>query len=407
VVVKGLETAAEREGALRVLGLSFPKAPSPGMERHTRLALWRGPVFRPEHTRIVLVDGRVVSVVVMGPRMFRFGPVSVPGMTVGPVATDEAFRGRGYAAMAMNDASRYMERNGILLADLQGNRKLYARFGYYGFQWTGEVSVMTCDADKEATPGRLRPMRRADLPHVADLFRRATAGRIMAADRSPEMWRWLLDYGSRTWLFRRPRVILDGRRRFRGYLTATWGEGFGVCEIVVRDDDASRRAALGALVREAKAAGTEEFGLSLPWDDPLAAFLRQVVGSKHSIVCRRGGGPLLKIVDFPALMRKLQPLFSERWSKARGRVSGGPFTLRTESGQLAFRFSAGAARVDDRPAGPRANVPQKWLSGLLCGSTPVADIVGREGVRIPPDLMEQMDVLFPRGWPFWYRGDMY
>jgi hypothetical protein len=37
-------------------------------------------------------------------------------------------------------------------------------------------------------------------------------------------------------------IILDKRRRLCGYLTLTRGEGFGVSEIVVRDDDAARRA---------------------------------------------------------------------------------------------------------------------------------------------------------------------
>lgn len=407
VIVKGLETAAEREDIRKMVKACFPNAPEPGMENHVFNALWRGPTFRPEHTRIVVVDGRVVSVVVLGPRLFRFGPVSVPAMTVGPVATHPDFQGHGYAAMAMNDSSRYMERNGFLLADLQGNRKLYAHFGYYGFQWTGGLSVMTCDAEKEVQPGRLRPMTMADLPRVSALYRSATANRILSGDRTPEMWQWLLQFGSRTWLFRKPRVILDGRGRFCGYLTATWGQGFGACELVVRDDDASRRAALGAMVRAAKALKTEEFGISLPWDEPMAAFLRQVVGCKHSFTCRRGGGPQLKIVDFPVLMKRLRPLFSERWRNSGGRAARSPFTLSTEIGQVAFRFSSGAVRVEDRPVGEKVRVPQKWLSGLLSGAHPVADIVGRPGVRIPPARREQLDILFPGGWPFWYRGDMY
>lgn len=57
--VSGLQSEKDLQEALETIVSSFPKEPR--MRQHMEMALWKGPVFNPEHTRFAVVDGHVVS----------------------------------------------------------------------------------------------------------------------------------------------------------------------------------------------------------------------------------------------------------------------------------------------------------------------------------------------------------
>jgi predicted N-acetyltransferase YhbS len=403
--LSGLQSRADRQGVVEVFTRAFVN-PS-WMERHVHRALLQPPLFNPEHTRIAVADGRVVSAVVMGPRHVRFGAVKVPAMTVGPVGTHDSYRKRGFAAAAMNDASRYMKENGVLVAYLQGIDDFYYRFGYYPYMAPSRISFKRDGAKKEARPGRLRAMTLRDLPAVRKLYDEATAGRICAAARDETTWAWLMGPGRRTWLFRRPRLILDARGRLCGYVTTNWKEDPTFAEVIVRPDEARLRAALGAFVRFARGLERKELILPVPWDDPLATFLRQFVEAQYRASSGPTGGALLKIVDFPALMQRLEPLFAQRWRAAHSALPRTEFTLASEIGKVGLSVSKRAVRVGPPNARALAFIPQRWLSGMLTGYYALGEVAARQGARIPAGLVPVMDTLFPAGWPFVYQGDNY
>jgi len=64
-------------------------------------------------------------------------------------------------------------------------------------------------------------------------------------------------------------------------------------------------------------------------------------------------------------------------------------------------------RIGEPSKGPRAFVPQRWLSGLLTGYYTPRDIAPRTGAAIPARLLPALNILFPAGWPFVYQGDDY
>ncbi len=395
----------ERLEAIELFGRAFSDVTR--MEGHVSRSLYKAPIFRPEHTRVAIADGRVAAGVVMGPRMVRFGPVKVPAMTIGPVGTHDAFRKRGLAAAAMDDASAYMAENGYLIAYLQGIPDFYYRFGYYPFMAPCLVTFHRDAARKEALPGRLRAMRRKDLPAVRRIYDAVSAGRIGAAARDKQVWDWLIGAGKNTWLFRRPRLILDGRGRTCGYVTVSIGNRWNHGEVVVRQDEASCRAALGALTREARRVEAKEIAVHLPWDDALSVLLRQFVGADFKMSANATGGALMKVVDFPALMRCLQPLLSRRWQQANTALPGARFRLETEDGAVGISAGPDGVAVGDAGKGRRVVVPRRWLSGLLTGYYTARQVAPRKGASVPKELLPAMDVLFPAGWPFVYQGDNY
>ncbi|MBA4387671.1 MAG: hypothetical protein C0404_06795 [Verrucomicrobia bacterium] len=402
--VSGLERREDRDEAMEMIVKSFPDSPQMAIEMPR--ARYKGIAFDPGLTRVVVADGRVVSAVVMAPRSVRFGSVLVPAMTVGPVATRTEYRGKGYCAVAMNDATREMRKRGVLLAYLAGSCPLYARFGYFRFMVVSLGRVRVADADREALPGRLRRMTRADLPRVAELYERANKGRIMSAARDAALWQWLLTCGVHSWLFPSPKVIVDDQHRVRGYVTFKKTDGMVVEEIIVPEDEASSRVAMGALSREARSRKLEEFVLAFSWNSPLGLFLRRLVGVQVTMH-NRNAGPLLKIVDFPALMRALRPLFAQRLKASGARFSGVRFNLASEIGAAGFEVAGNKINVGEAVRGERVCIPQYWLSGLITGYWSVQDVMHDPKVKLSARLRPLMEIVFPAGWPYAYRGDNY
>jgi predicted acetyltransferase len=403
--ISGITGEKDRREVIETFGRAF--ADPSWMEGHMQRSLFRPPIYNPEHTRVTVAGGRVVAAVTMAPRMIRFGPVSVPAVTVGPVGTHDRHRKRGYAAAAMNDACRYMADNGILLGYLQGIPNFYYRFGYYPYMAPGRVSFSREDARKVAGKGRLRAMRKADLPQVSRIYDRATANRTCAADRDDGVWQWLMGPATKTWLFRKPRVIVDAQGEICGYTTVSGGHREVRGEIIVRQDEAAIRAALGALVGEARRREERDIVLPMPWDDALAVFIRQFASADWRMWSNPTGGALMRIADFPALMSKLEPTFAQRWQNAHTDLPPIEFTFSCELGKVGFRVGTDGVAVGAPGSRRRVKVPQRWLSGLLTGYHTPSDIAQREGCAIPRALFPYMDILFPRGWPFVYQGDNY
>jgi predicted acetyltransferase len=403
--VSGIQTAKDRREVVETFVRAFSEPD--WMVRHMRRALFRAPIFDPEHTRVAVAAGRVVGAVTMAPRKIRFGPVTVPAMTVGPVGTDDRHRKRGYAAAAMDDASRYMKENAVLVAYLQGIPDFYYRFGYYPYMAQGVVKVKRKDAEREGRRASMRAMKRSDLPAVRRLYARVTANRTCAAARDKALWDWLIGPGSRTWLFRRPMVVFDQRGRLCGYFTCGHHHEAQLGEVIVRKDEASCRAALWALARDARKREEKEIVLPLPWDDPLAVFIRHYVGSESQMWSGSTGGALLKVVDFPALMHRLAPLLDRRWRDAHSSLRPARFTLASEVGEVGLAVSRRAVKVGAPADGPLARIPRRWLSGVLTGYHAVRDVAARRGASVPAELRPILEILFPTGWPYVYQGDNY
>ena len=403
--VSGIQSPKDRREALETITRAFTRPE--WMERHMAKCVWQGSIASPEHTRIAVADGRVVSAVAMGPRMMRFGPVAVPAMTIGPVGTHDQFRKQGYSFAAMNDASNWMRDNGILIGYLQGIPDYYYRYGYYPYMTPTRVKLQRENMRKQAAAMKLRAMTRADIPAVAAFYEKAMANRICTALRSRELWQWLLGPGRKTWFFHNPKLIFDASGKLAGYFTNASKDQLDIKEIVVRADESACRAALGALVAEARRREIKELSFPIGWIDPLAVFTRQQVPAEFSVYSNPTGGSVMKIVDFPRLMKALEPLFTQRWRESHTALGPIQFSMECELGAVGIAVAKDAVQVLEAVKGPRVRVPQRWLSGLLTGYSTLDDIAGRDGVSVPGKLKPVMDVLFPRDWPWVHQADNY
>ena len=401
--LSGLLSAKDRREALDVIADSFKG----GMRDHMTKALWKGSAFDPEYTRIAVADGRVVSVVVMAPRDVMLGSLTVPAMTVGPVATHADYRKLGYSSAVLNDATEYMAGKSVQLAYLRGPRRFYSRFGYYSYMTASLAKIRVNDAERVGLPGKIRAMKSVDLPTVAKIYKSVTAGRTMVAKRSLRTWEWLLKYGRYTYLFKGPKVILDDKGRICGYVTLNTDGGFRVGELVTKPNERSWCIALGLLAKEGRRQKLDNFVVPVPWTGAMGVFIRQIVGALFYMHSRSTGGDSLKILNMPVLMKTLEPVFKERWKAGGRRERSLQFTLNSELGSVGFIVKGRSVRVVKPGKGLSVKLPACWLSGMLTGCWSVRNVALRKGVVIPEELISVLDVLFPESWPYSYRGDNY
>ena len=403
--LSGLQGAQDRRETSEVMMRAFRTGPN--MEDLLYRSRWTGVYGAPEYTRVVVAEGRVVSAVVTAPRAIRFGPVAVPAITIGPVGTHDRHCRKGYAATAMRETNRWAREQGVLVAYLQGIADFYHRFGYYPFAAYGTLKFQRREAEKVAAKGRVRKMTRGDLRAVSTLYRRISAARFCSAEREPALWPWLLKTGGNDNLFAEPRVILNEQGAVVGYFTRARRDGLHAPEIVVKPDEAGARVALGALTRLAKQREWKEISLSLPYDDPFCAFARQHVNADYGFNSHPTGGLLMAILDFPELLRRIEPMFAERRKAAGAMLKPQAFTLASDIGEVGLTITRSGVTIGEAVKGPRVTVPQRWLSGLLTGHWTPDDIAARPGVRLPKKLLPLLRALFPRTFPHVYQGDNY
>lgn len=400
--VGGFSCVREKREALDTIVKAF--APSQ-WQPLAAASIWRPPVSDPGLTRVAIADGRVVSVAVLGRRHLRFGPCLIPAMTIGPVATHPDYEGQGFGTAVMGDVAAFMARCRAHLGYIQGIPGFYSRFGYYSYLAKSKIVVQRAAMEPFLGRGVLRRMKPEDLPDVRRIYNHATSRRTCAARRDAATWTWLTR-SRRNALFFEPRVIQDREGITAGYVTFDPVDPFHVREVVVRQDPVACAAALGAICRAAARKHAQEVELKLPWDGALMTFCRQRVGGVFHAYCNPTGGSLMRIVDFPRLMKSLEPLLSERIRAADRRFSG---RMRLVAGteSVGLRLDKGTVSTGRANGGPALVVPERWLPGLLTGYCTPDDLRLTEGVAVPPTLRSLLSVLFPRCWPFVYQGDNY
>ena len=166
--------------------------------------------YRLGQTRIVEMDGRIVSHVRIFHRQMLVRGVALPVGGVGSVATHPDYRRHGFATALLQDAIERMERAGYALSFLwTGLAPFYERLG-----WRVVLQPIYTARPEEAArlstaaTVSVRPLASADLSAVARIYRRATEGGTGAIVRTLRYWR-----DHMTWVDDDPEGFLVAERR--------------------------------------------------------------------------------------------------------------------------------------------------------------------------------------------------
>jgi len=354
------------------------------------------PNFQRGDLRVVEVDGKIVSMMMLMRRPLRIGTAIVNGAIVAPVATLPAFEGRGYCSAVMRDAIQYMKAQGFDITILWGHPWLYQRYGYSPAMLKTEV-VMKCEQhySVKKSPYEFRPFSDSDLEQVTRVYHSNTATRTCAEVRSPWMWEW------------KPRgpeakleVLTDNSGVVIGYLAlgTDWGRPCAL-EVGVLNDEACE-AVFNRLLETMRDKELKEFPCLVHPDHPFARFAFWRGGE---VRIRSGGGAgMARVLNLAPLLTKMDEEFERRLSCSElhdlectlGVLSEESAVLDIDDGQI-------SVSTDNVECDCQLVIPLASLNPLVTGYEGIGELI--EGPRVEVNGGERalrlIEVLFPTGYP--------
>ncbi len=315
---------------------------------HFAPAYLRDPDYRPEHSWLVEVEGRLAAHLRVFDRSVRVGGAALRIAGVGNVITASEHRSRGYAGSLLQAMLRGVEQAGFAYSLLWTH--LPDWYGRYGWVPIDETVVRA----RLPAPDRalaIAPFCEDDLPAIMCLYERTNAQRTGTAIRAAAYWRGQLD-----WLREDRAGFLVARSTagaVAGYVRSR--ADAGAAEILDLGVDVSAtdvgRALLAAAARD-----REIFGVLPP---SLCTLFRP---GEHEV--RSRPGLMGRVVNLPALVRTLEPVWQQRAQATS--VGDGAVTLATSAGRAQLRVSAARVQVGAATArSPAPALDERALAHLL------------------------------------------
>ena len=355
------------------------------------------PYFRPENSRIAVVDGVVASVVQVFDREILVQGVPVPLGGIGSVGTDPAYQRQGLSNKVLEDAAQYMTRRGLVLSSLgTGIHDHYGKVGWQRFEHHAYLEVGVPAALPEAPEGvTIRQTEWAsDGDVVARIHEQFSRGVSGAIHRPKELWeaapRWRGIDPSR-------RHVAEVGGNVVAYRQDGGHDGDRIDEIGHAEGHvgAAHALILGFLAAKARGGATSvridttTFG---PWVEGLGA----------EITTGHYGGGMYRINDLALLMELLSPAMSCRLAASDDAGWAGCISLQTEIGDVSVAVERSGVTIrrgePDRQSDARLVLTHKQAIELILGQ--VAPATFAEG-----SAPSALDALFPKTEYRWHSYD--
>lgn len=330
------------------------------------------PHTRPEYWIYVeeAATRRIVSSLCLIPWTWRYDDTILRSGEMGFVGTLEEYRGQGLIR-AMNERfTELLQQGGFDLSHIQGIPYFYRQFGYeYAMPLEAWCRVELHQFGPPAAGADyvLRRATGADLSELMRLYAEAARGLNISTVRDELTWRYLLGPSLHTDTQGEPWMVVGPDGAAEGYVRVMpvgFGDGIICGEASVLSAGAAA-AALRHVVALAREQGRPYVRLNLPRDHSMVA-----------LALARGAHPYtsyawqLRLLDPPALLRKLAPAFERRIAASAYAGLHREVLLNLYRYTLALQFASGRLeQVEQRPGGGWGDIrlPPHLLASLLFG----------------------------------------
>lgn len=346
-----------------------------------------------ELVRLIEEDGDIrASAAVLPLEVFVDGrPVPIGGIAA--VATDPAYRRRGFAGELMRDVLRTMREREMHLSLLHPFAQVFYRA--YGWELATETITYTLkptDLPTSSEQRRVRAYREGDLPEMMDLLEGEAAGRSCCVRRSEARWRSLVS--RKDW----QAAVYEREGRLEGYIHYRMSDW--------RDRKPRRTLSVWELVWNTVGAWRALISF-------LAALDPQVFEIKHSTPC---GEPLHPYLRNSFVKAEIVPEFMLRLVDVEGalndlsRTAEAPLVLEVSDDVIpenAGSYTVGNGEVvRGVEAEIRVSLDVRQLAQLYAGYLPAGQLA-RYGLVKPgsPEALELLEALFPVDDPWVYPPD--
>lgn len=343
----------------------------------------------PWHRVELVLDGEAVSSLAVTDFEQQIGARTVRMAGIGGVGTRQEHRLKGYSRRAMENALRWMRREGFDTSMLYGITSFYPKFGFAEAFPGVESKLAVRDAETVRPTGcRFVDYAPQHLRAALRMYRASNAGRTGPTRRDPRHWypwRKGLHYGSPAACS----VALDARGRAAGYVVCDSGfPSATVIEVGWR-----RRAVFPDLLRHVARRAVEQrlehVRLLLPEDDAFVAFCVPL-GLEKAVRYRRDGGGMVRMINIPTALAKVADDLAARMS------GPGSLTLRTNLDDVGLAWAGGRLSVGPpRRRGPQARLPQWAVAQLLYGYRSAEELADAGVLKGSREAVGALGEMFP------------
>ena len=405
--------AHELDEIVDLMCLAYRPESRPRFENHLRA----DSSYRLDQSRVCIVDGKIVSYVRVSDRPIRIGKAVVRMGGIGGVSTHPEHRHRGYSTATLEDAIRYMEREGYDLSMLfTGIQPFYARLGWVPFP----EHAFSMELRRTGFVKGQRPLEKSayevrafsydsDLNRVLSIYNAHNRTRTGTLVRSDRYWR----DGHSQYMGVLPSLVAERERTttVRGEIGAYAGISFHEHGIRIREMGYVEPEALAALVR---ALLRDAYDRKAKWiagplqrSHPMVELLSEEARSplSHSL----SEGMMLRGIRLRSIFEKIASELEDRLVRGGLERTTASVCFQVDGQRCPMRIEQGriALGPEDREM---VEVPLDARSffKLLLGDSTIGQL--REwnearGVFLSSDVERLLEVLFPIQEPVYWVCD--
>jgi predicted acetyltransferase len=288
-----------------------------------------------ENCRVILEDGQIVSHVGLTQQWASIFGCKVGVGCIGGVGTLETHRGRGYATKLFDDASVKCYAEGYDFMIISGDRRLYRLAGCRKVGLDYEATLSLTDAEKFSAGVSIAQAAKADIPKMSAIYRNEPVRFVRPREVYERAFESsvVMNRFSSFWL------ILKGDA-LRGYAIVSkpreGGTGVWIAEYA-----GERSSILSALPQIASHYNRQRASLHVSGNDVLMQSLLTEKGVSLEPTHSAG---TVQIVNFPQLMDRMRPYFSE----VLGDADASRLQFSAENGAYQIRYGTDVITIPER-----------------------------------------------------------
>ncbi|MHB0997995.1 MAG: GNAT family N-acetyltransferase [Armatimonadota bacterium] len=382
----------ELDECLDLWSKAFPHTPREYFEPYFN----GDPGFRPEYTRVCVLDNKLVSAIQICERKVRIGSSVIVMGGIGNVGTDPDFRGKGYSTRLLQDCVHTMYDSRIDFSTLfTGINPFYERVVWRTVPielMTGQIMIDTTLSSAKYT---VRPCNWENaLQSLINIYDNYNRSRTLTAVRSPEYWTgWAVHrFGGGSSLY-----VAEYNGTIVGYIQCHHdNQNCWIREIGCLDQ---HRDCIDILIKYA-AGIAYEVGARTLWnflpDEP--DIIQSIDTITDNMEIRQTTGTMCRIVNAESMLGRILP---ELNLCAQGmNLPDCAVNLDTECGGLTFTINKGIIHKGaENPV--TINLSQSDFFSLIFGYK----CIDATGIQLSPELKVVISTLFPKQHPASWAAD--
>jgi predicted acetyltransferase len=359
------------------------------------------PAFRPEHTRVALINGEIAGALRVTTEVIRLGEARLKMGGLGWVSTVAEHRHKGVSTALVRATLHYMSARGYHVSMLFGIPNFYHRFGYTTTLADYFVTLDAKEAARASTQYVLaRPIKPGDLP----VMQRIHAAND--ADVACSLLRSTAHLTNKWHKIKGAEVLTNTQGRVLAYvLGAPDGDAFLVTEAGI-ESPASAPALIAHCARRAQDALLPMVRFAVPPNHAVGRALRQYESTHETRLCRERGG-MMTLLDAAEAIENLLPEWEARVAESALAGVRTEVTLLVDGAPYRVRATRGALDVAPGIGSNKFSVSGQELIQLLTGYTHVAEVLHARRRLITADGQALLEALFPKRDPYVHLLDRF